>query len=70
MEDSLIYFENLFEQAREKGYEKGYEIGFEIGKSREKVATAKRMAKKNMPLSDIAEFTDLSVEEVQKIIER
>lgn len=62
MEESLEYFENVFERAREKG--------FEIGKSREKVATAKRMAKKNMPLSDIAEFTDLSVEEVQKIIER
>lgn len=62
MEESLEYFENVFERAREKG--------FEIGKSREKVATAKRMAKKNMPLSDIAEFTDLSVEEVQKIIEK
>lgn len=62
MNESFEYFENVFERAREKG--------FEIGKSREKVATAKRMAKKNMPLSDIAEFTDLSVEEVQKIIER
>lgn len=66
MEETFGYFENLFEQAREKGYE----IGFEIGKSREKVATAKRMAKKHMPLSDIAECTDLSVEEVQKIIKR
>lgn len=66
MEESLEYFENVFERAREKGFEKG----FEIGKSREKVATAKRMAKKNMPLSDIAEFTDLSVEEVQKIIKK
>lgn len=62
MEDSLIYFENLFEKAREKG--------FEIGKSREKVATARRMAKKNMPVALIAECTDLPIEEVQKIIEK
>ena len=70
MEETFEYFENIFEKTREKGYEIGFEIGFEIGKNREKVATAKRMAKKHMPLSDIAEFTDLSVEEVQKIIER
>ena len=62
MNESFEYFEDIFDRAHKKG--------FEIGKSREKVATAKRMAKKNMPLSDIAEFTDLSVEEVQKIIER
>lgn len=62
MNESFEYFEDIFDRAHKKG--------FEIGKSREKVATAKRMAKKNMPLSDIAEFTDLSVEEVQKIIEK
>lgn len=66
MEETFGYFENLFEQAREKGYE----IGFEIGKSREKVATARRMAKKNMPVALIAECTDLPIEEVQKIMEK
>lgn len=58
MEEVFGYFENIFEKAREEGIIK------------EKVAIARRMAKKNMPLSDIAEFTDLSVEEVQKIIEK
>lgn len=62
MKETFEYFENIFEKAREKG--------FEIGKSREKVATARRMAKKNMPVELIAECTALSVEEVQKIIER
>lgn len=66
MEESLEYFENVFERAREKGYE----IGFEIGKSREKVAIARRMAKKNMPVALIAECTDLPIEEVQKIMEK
>lgn len=64
MEESLEYFENVFERAREKGYE----IGFEIGKSREKVAIARRMVKKNMPVTLIAECTALPIEEVQKII--
>lgn len=49
MEETFEYFENIFEKAREKG--------FEIGKSREKVAIARRMAKKNMPVALIAECT-------------
>lgn len=42
--------------------------GIEQGTSKEKIATVKRMAKKNIPISDIAEFTDLSTDEVQKIL--
>lgn len=42
--------------------------GIEQGTSKEKIATVKRMAKKNMPISDIAEFTDLSTDEVQEIL--
>lgn len=38
------------------------------GIEQEKIATVRRMAKKNMPISDIAEFTDLSTDEVQKIL--
>ena len=38
------------------------------GIEQEKIATVIRMAKKNMPLSDIAECTDLSTDEVQKIL--
>ena len=41
---------------------------FEQGVENEKIATVKRMAKKNMPLSDIAECTDLSIDEVRKIL--
>ena len=49
-------------------FEKGIEKGIEKGVSKEKIATVKRMAKKNMPLSDIAECTDLSTDEVRKIL--
>lgn len=45
-----------------------FEQGIEQGTSKEKSATVKRMAKKNMPISDIAECTDLSIDEVQKIL--
>lgn len=41
---------------------------FEKGIEKEKIATVKRMAKKNMPVALIAECTALSVEEVQKIL--
>ena len=58
MEETFEYFENIFEKAREEGIIK------------EKVATARRMAKKNMPVALIAECTDLPIEEVQKIIEK
>ena len=51
-----------------EGVEQGIEQGIERGTSKEKSATVKRMAKKNMPLSDIAECTDLSIDEVQKIL--
>ena len=45
-----------------------FEKGIEQGASKEKAATVKRMTKKNMPLSDIAECTDLSIDEVRKIL--
>ena len=45
-----------------------FEKGIEKGASKEKAATVKRMAKKDMPLSDIAECTDLSTDEVRKIL--
>lgn len=45
-----------------------FEKGIEQGASKEKAATVKRMAKKDMPLSDIAECTDLSTDEVRKIL--
>ena len=56
MEDSLIYFENLFEQARQ------------IGKTREKIATVKRLKEMEFSIEQIAKGSGLTVEEVQKIL--
>ena len=53
---------------RAEGVAEGRKQGIEKGTSKEKVATVKRMAKKKMPISDIAEFTDLSTDEVQEIL--
>ena len=53
---------------RAEGVAEGRKQGIEQGTSKEKIATVRRMAKKNMPISDIAEFTDLSTDEVQKIL--
>lgn len=56
MEDSLIYFENLFEQARQ------------IGKTREKIATVKRLKEMGFSIEQIAKGSDLPIEKVQKIL--
>lgn len=56
MEDSLIYFENLFEQARQ------------IGKTREKIATVKRLEEMGLSIEQIAKGSDLPIEKVQKIL--
>lgn len=60
MEETFGYFENIFEKAREKG--------FEIGKSREKVATAKRLKKIGLSIEQIAKGTDLPIEKVKEIL--
>ena len=56
MEDSLIYFENLFEQARQ------------IGKTRDKIATVKRLKEMGFSIEQIAKGSDLPIEKVQKIL--
>ena len=56
MEDSLIYFENLFEQARQ------------IGKTRKKIATVKRLEEMGLSIEQIAKGSDLPIEKVQKIL--
>ena len=48
--------------------ERNFDVGIEKGTCKEKIATAKRMAKKNMPAAEIAEYTDLNIDEVEKIL--
>lgn len=60
MNESFEYFEDIFDRAHKKG--------FEIGKSREKVATAKRLKKIGLSIEQIAKGTDLPIEKVKEIL--
>ncbi len=53
--------------AEERGEKKGEKKGRREGKEEGIRETAKRMLKKGVPVSDIGEFTGLTVEEVEKI---
>ena len=45
----------------------GRKQGREEGEKQEKIETAKRMLKRNMPIKDIIELTGLTQEELEKI---
>ena len=47
--------------------EEGIEIGRKEGKKENKIEIAKNMLKKGMEISIIAEITELSVEEIEKL---
>ena len=54
-------------EAREEGRKEGIAIGEERGRNEAKLETAKSMKLENMPISMIAHFTGLSVEEIEKL---
>ena len=51
------------------GEERGKKIGEKIGEKTEKTRMIKRLFEKSMPISEIAEIVELSVEEVKSILE-
>jgi predicted transposase/invertase (TIGR01784 family) len=62
------YFETKGKQEGVQiGIQKGRQEGWQEGRYEEKRAMAKRMKSKGMPLSEVAEITGLSEEEVQKL---
>lgn len=60
--------EMIFEEHALETAERNFDAGIEKGTCKEKIATAKRMAKKGMPAAEIAEYTDLDIDEVEKIL--
>ena len=52
-------------QGVEQGIEKGIEQGKEEGRTEERRETARKLKARNMPISEIAEITDLTEEEVR-----
>ena len=51
-----------------QGIKKGLKQGLEQGKQSEKIATILRMIAKNVPIELIAEYTDISVPEITRLL--
>ena len=60
--------EMILEDYALENAERYFDAGVEKGTCKERIATVRRMEKKNMPVAEIAEYTDLSINEVEKIL--
>ncbi len=72
---SLKYYRDLKnsidtarDEGREKGIEEGIEKGIETGKKKKAIEIAKNLLEINIPISDIAKTTGLSVHEINKLL--
>ena len=63
MWDNYAVYKYAVEKAYKKGYEEGYKIGYEEGRKE----FALKLLAHNFPLDEIADFTDLSIEEIKKL---
>lgn len=63
MWDNYAVYKYAVEKAYKKGYEEGYKIGYEEGRKE----FALKLLAHNFPLDEIADLTDLSIEEIKKL---
>ena len=63
MWDNYAVYKYAVEKAYKKGYEEGYKIGYEEGRKE----FALKLLAHNFPLDEIADPTDLSIEEIKKL---
>ena len=63
MWDNYAVYKYAVEKAYQKGYEEGYKIGYEEGRKE----FALKLLAHNFPLDEIADLTDLSIEEIKKL---
>ena len=63
MWDNYAVYKYAVEKAYKKGYEEGYKIGYEEGRKE----FALKLLAHNFPLNEIADLTDLSIEEIKKL---
>ncbi len=63
MWDNYAIYKYAVEKAYKKGYEEGYKIGYEEGRKE----FALKLLAHNFPLDEIADLTDLSIEEIKKL---
>jgi predicted transposase/invertase (TIGR01784 family) len=59
--------ELLLDRATKQGVEKGMEKGLEKGRRQEALNIAREMKAGGIPVTQIAKFTKLSVEEIEKL---
>ena len=67
MWDNYAVYKYAVEKAYKKGYEEGYKIGYEEGKRKASKKFALKLLARNTPLDDIADLTDLSIDEIKKL---
>ena len=67
MWDNYAVYKHAVEKAYKKGYEEGYKIGYEEGKRKASKKFALKLLAHNFPLDEIADLTDLSIEEIKKL---
>ena len=63
MWDNYAVYKYAVEKAYKKGYEEGYKIGYEEGRKE----FALKLLAHNFPLDEIADLTDLSIEEIKNL---
>ena len=63
MWDNYAVYKYAVKKAYKKGYEEGYKIGYEEGRKE----FALKLLAHNFPLDEIADLTDLSIEEIKKL---
>lgn len=59
--------EEGFEEGRQEGRQEGIKKGKREGEKKEKIETAKRMLKENLPIDIIIKATELTKEEIENI---
>ena len=59
---------NIRAAALAEGWDKGKVEGIELGVMQNKTQTVLKMFRRNMPVEDIADISELSVEEVKDIL--
>ena len=65
----MVMWDNyaVYKHAEEKGIEKGRKEGKEEGKEEGRKEFALKLLAHNFPLDEIANLTDLSIEEIKKL---
>lgn len=61
--------QELIEEGRERGRQEGRQEGWQEGRREELAKLVRRMAAKGRTLSEISEWTELSVEDIERILQ-